>query len=53
MKKRDFKTLKLNKTAISNFNPNSLKGGSVYTSYPLPNGQILCKFTYHLGCHLQ
>ncbi|WP_298420029.1 hypothetical protein [uncultured Kordia sp.] len=52
MKKKSLKSLKLNKTEISNFDPASPKGGSVFTSYPLPNGQILCKRTYHPNCDL-
>lgn len=51
MKKKSLKTLKLNKTDISNFDPSSPKGGSVFTSYPLPNGQIICKFSYVPGCN--
>lgn len=51
MKKKSLKTLQLNKTEVSNFDPSSPKGGSVFTSYPLPNGQILCKITYHEGCY--
>jgi hypothetical protein len=52
MKKKSLKTLKLNKTEISNFDPSSPKGGSVFTSYLRPDGQIICQFSYVPSCIL-
>jgi hypothetical protein len=51
MKKKCIKSLKLHKTKVSNFDPNSPKGGSVYTSTPFRDGQIICKFSYIPGCN--
>jgi hypothetical protein len=50
MKKKSIKKLQLNKSEISNFDPRKPKGGSIFTSVPLPNGQIICKITYLPGC---
>jgi len=50
MKKKSIKTLKLNKTQISNFDPSAPKGGSVFTSYPFRDGQVICKNTFLPGC---
>ena len=50
MKKRNLKSLKLNKKSISNFNNEKLKGGSLSTSIEFPNGVNLCEYTYQPGC---